>query len=84
MFESAKENGELGPRSSVNEVSEDAPDKGCNYVRPLIIFKTGVLINPNNQFSVMHFLGVFFVCMQSFRLLGFMVLELWRRHTDTH
>ena len=35
----------------------------------------------------MHFLGVFLVCMQYFRLLGFMVLELWGHtltNTDTH
>ena len=50
---------------------------------PLIMFKRRVLINPNTQFSLLHFLGVPFVCMQSFRLIGFMVLELWRRHTDT-
>ena len=30
----------------------------------------------------MHSLGVLLVCMQSFRVLGFMVLELWRRRTD--
>ena len=32
----------------------------------------------------MHFFGVPLVCLQSFRLLGFMVLELGRRRTDTH
>ena len=37
-------------------------------------------MNKNTQFSVIHFLGVFLVCMRSFRLIGFMVLELWRRH----
>ena len=51
----------------------------------LIIFKMGVLMNPNTQFSLMHSLGVPLVCMQSFRLLGFMVCELWRStHTRTH
>ena len=45
----------------------------------MIIFKRGVLINLNTQFSLLHFLGVFLVCLQSF-----MVLELWMRHTDRH
>ena len=66
-----------------SEVAEDAPDKGYNEIRPLIIFQRSVLINPNTQFSLLHFLGVFLGCMQSFRLLGFIVLELWRRHPDT-
>ena len=48
------------------------------------MFKRGVFINPNTQFSLLPFLGVFFVCMQSLRLLGFMVWELWRTHTNTH
>ena len=64
-------------------VTEDAPDKGYNIIRPLMFLKGGVLMNPNTQFSVLHFLRVFLVCMQSFRLLGFMALELLRRHTDT-
>ena len=59
------------------------PDEGYNEIRPLIIFKRCVLINLNAQFSLLHFLGVFLVCMQRFRLIGFMVLELWRRHTHT-
>ena len=46
----------------------------------VIIFKRGVLIHPSTQFSFMHSLWVPFVCMQSFRLIGFMVLELWRTH----
>ena len=33
-----------------SEVSEDAPDKGYNEIRPLIIFKRGVLINPTTNF----------------------------------
>ena len=44
----------------------------------------GVLINPNIQFSLLYFCGVFLVCMQSFRIPGFIVLELWRRCTDVH
>ena len=65
------------------KVSEDAPDKGYNYILPLIMFKSGVLINQSTQFSLMHSLGVPLVCMRSFRLIDFMVLELWRRHTHT-
>ena len=33
---------------------------------------------------VVHSLRVPFGCMQSLMLLGFMILELWRRHNDTH
>ena len=53
----------------MREVTEVSPDK---------------IYNPNTEFSLMHFLGVPLACVQSFRLLGFMVLELWRRHTDTY
>ena len=65
-------------------VTEDAPDKGYNIIRPLMFLKGGVLMNPNTQFSVKHFLGVPLVYIQRFRLLGFIVLGLWKRHTDTH
>ena len=65
-------------------MSEDVPDKGYNSIRPLIIFKRGVLINPNTQFSLIHALEVPLVNMQSFRLLDFMTLGLWRTHAHTH
>ena len=41
-------------------------------------------MNPNTQFSFMHHLGVPSVRMQSLWLLGFMMLEWWRRRTDGH
>jgi len=41
-------------------------------------------MNPNTQFSFMHHLGVPSVHMQSLWLLGFMMLEWWRRRTDGH
>ena len=45
--------------------------KNNALIKDNYIFKRGVLINPNTQFSLLLFRGDPLICMQSFSLIGF-------------
>ena len=62
------------------------PNKGYNSIRQLIIFKRGVLINPNTQFSFLHFLSSFLSKLAKFQadsFHGFGIMEETHTLTDT-
>ena len=52
-----KQNGGLRPMRGECGLTKGKPVVALNLIRPLIIFKRGVYIYPNTQFSLMHCLG---------------------------